>query len=336
LLLLGLFFFVLVAGSALAQLPPVPTEPGVNLSASSQTRLVERGACATFDVTVTNSGATVDELSQLPMQPIEEERITFSLSQPAAGWTVSDAPPAVDLNRGDQAMVSVRLCAGENADRGSTTNVVLTAILEPAFPIDEEQRDSVSLRAEVQDAGVFGLPFDLPPWVLWVVLAAVGVMLAAVLVTRKGAGAGVVLECNESNKEVMAGRGTSFPVKIINEGRAKDLVSLTTSPVPHGWDTFLPIVDVPLEAGDKQTVWISVKSPEDAHDGEHVALKVLARSSSAAGQQASIDLFVTVRSSYLAAAGEPAAPSGEHARSVYGPEGEQSAPRATATKRMKF
>lgn len=332
-MVLGALFLVgvlLVVPGAAQDLPEIPgqTEPDVNLSAQSQSQVIEEGECANFQVTVTNSGESVDEL---PVSFIPAEEVSFSLSSAPARWRTDDAPATVELERGESTTVSVRLCAAEDATKGEPARVTLTATLTPASPADEEQDDTVALSAVVEEDEFFGIPWDFPPWILWVVLAALGVTLAAILISRKPASAGVELECGESSKEVAPGRGTSFPVKIRNEGRSKDLVSLTTSPVPQGWDTFLPIVDVPLEAGDEQTIWISVKSPEDARDGDHVAVKVFARSSSAVGEQASLDLLVTVR--------EPPSfegAGGESPRSVYEPEdGTRSPARASAVKRRK-
>ncbi len=302
----------------------------MNLSAQNQSLVVERGECANFQVQVTNSGTRAEEPLEDAIPP---ERVSFSLSSAPAGWSTGDTPSNVELRRGESTNVDVRLCAGVDAPKEEPARVTLTALLQPASsPVDDDQEDTVSLSASVEDDDFFGIPWDFPPWVLWVVLGAVGVTLAAILVSRRPTSAGVFLECGESSKEVAPGRGTSFPVRIRNDGRSKDLVSLTTSPVPQGWDTFLPIVDVPLEAGDEQTIWISVKSPDDARDGDHVVVKVFARSSSAVGDQASLDLLVTVRqASYPGGTGP-----GEPPRSVYEPEeGTQEPPRAAAVKRRK-
>lgn len=297
---------------------------------------MQRGECAQFDVTVMNTGQSAEEL---PGGVIPAEEIEFSLSTPRSGWTATSSPDSVELERGDTSTVRVELCAEDTAVRGETATVTLTATIQPTSPLDEEQTDTVTLRAELEEDGLFGIPWDFPPWVLWIVLGAVGVMLAAILMSRRRTGGGVVLECSESNKQVAPGRGTSFPVRLRNEGHGKDIVSLTTSPVPQGWDTFLPIVDVPLEAGDEQTVWISVKSPEDARDGDHIVVKVYARSSSAAGEQASLDLTVTVRSLHPVGQWGPGDEDDRgdaENRSVYEPEdapAEKS--RAVAVKRRK-
>lgn len=335
--LVGLLASILLLGGAAAQLP---TEPDVNLTAQSQSATLQSGDCVTYQVRVENTGAGTEDL---PVSVLPPETVTFELTSPPRGWSTSPGTPGdVELERGEGTTVRVGLCA-DDADSATSARVTLTAILQPASPADEEQRDQVSLSATVEEDELFGIPWDFPPWILWVVLIALGVMLASVVVTRKKSTGGVTLSCDQSNKEVTAGRGTSFPLKIHNESRSKDVVSLTTSPVPHGWDTFLPIVDVPLEAGDEQTVWISVKSPEDAHDGAHVAVKVWARSSASAGEQASLDLTVTVRApggETFGGLGAGPTASEEAPRSVYEPEDADAQPpgprgRSVAFKRRK-
>lgn len=319
-----------MAGGALAQdlppLPQLPTEPDVNLTAQTQSTTVKAGECVTFSVTVFNQGEAVDGL---PL-PLDEE-VHFDLSPATApsGWRFSPGvPDSRSLERGDSTTVQIGLCA-DDASSGDSARVTLQATLTNA--LGEEADDSVALSATVEQDQLFGIPWDFPPWILWVVLIALGVMLASVVLTRKKGAGGVTLSCEQSDKEVLPGRGTSFPLKILNESRSKDVVSLTTSPVPHGWDTFLPIVDVPLEAGDEQTVWISVKSPDDAPEGAHVSVKVWARSSASAGEQASLDLSVTVRRGGVPGQGGQATAPGaseEPARSVYGPEDDDDDARA--------
>ncbi len=320
---------VLFLAGAMAQVPQLPTQPDVNLTAQTQTATVAAGECVTYSITVANRGD-----DEVPF-PLDEE-VRFDLTTPPSGWRVSETPSPQPLDRGERTAVQVRLCA-DDVSGGDSARVTLTATITNS--LDEEDDDSVSLSATVEQEELFGIPWDFPPWILWVVLIALGVMLASVVLTRKKSAGGVTLSCDQSNKEVMAGRGTSFPLKILNESRSKDVVSLTTSPVPHGWDTFLPIVDVPLEAGDEQTVWISVKSPEDAQDGAHVTVKVWARSSASAGEQASLDLTVTVRApggeTFGGLGGGPGGAQ-ETPRSVYEPEDADEQPATAGGRTVAF
>jgi uncharacterized membrane protein len=295
-----------------AQVPP--PEPDVNVTAAQTERVIERGECASFPVTVQNTGQIIPAV-------LVRDKVQVRVSAAQAGWTINPNPAGeFELGRGESRSLTLGLCAGESVARGTRGSVTFTAEITDAAELSEPAQDQVVLTARIEESGLLGIP-NVPSFVIWIALGAVGLLLATAVLARRKPGAAIAMECREPSKEVQAGRGTSFPVRIANEGRARDLVGLTTSPVPRGWDTFLPVVDVPLEPGEEQTVWISVKSPEDARPGDHIAVKVFARSSAAGGEQASIDLLTTVRGGENVWGGGVSMGGGDdEERSVYAPE----------------
>lgn len=296
------------------------------------------GECVTFEGAVRNRGQ-----SPIPQQ----HRIELTFSDPPQAWRAE--PPSqtgFDLAPDQQAGFSYSLCPRDTAEDGSVARVTVTATVmsDPRTP---RASDSQEFSATYREEGLLGL--DLPDAALWVAVAAVLGLLGVVLLTRRRATAGIVVSCPEPAKEVLPNRGTSFPIRVRNEGRVRDVVTLTTSPVPRGWDTFLPLVDIPLEPREEQTVWLSVKSPQDAEPGDHVVVKVIARSTAGGVATAEIDTLTTVREPEQPstppqeAETRPSAPppveevpleedAGEE-RSVYGPEDE--APKPVAVKRRK-
>lgn len=282
-LLLAAPAFALFAAPVAAQVP-TPTPFGVLLSTTSTDLSSIEGACVRWDITVENTGQSV-----VPPQ----HSISIEVQGPGNGWTVRGTPPPTQmpLAAGATGTFPLEICPASTAQDGDATSltVIATSDQDPSTP---KASSRLLLTSSVVDDRVFGL--NVPSSVLWIALGGIAALLALILFTRARGSGGVAISCPEASKTVAPGRGTSFPIRIRNDGRAKDVVSLATSPVPPGWDTFLPLVDIPLEAREEQTVWLSVKSPESAVGGDHLVVKVTARSSSNSGEQATIDTLTTV------------------------------------------
>lgn len=293
------------------------------------------GGCVTYDGTVRNTGQ-----SPFPQQ----HAIQLAFSDPPADWRTEGTPTTrFDLAPGASGAFTYTLCPRDTAEDGTVARITVTATVT-SDPRDPPASDSQDFSATLEQDGILGL--DLPDAALYVALAAILGLFGVILLTRRRGTAGIVVSCPEPAKEVLPNRGTSFPIRVRNEGRSRDIVTLTTSPVPRGWDTFLPLVDIPLEPREEQTVWLSVKSPSDARPGDHVVVKVIARSTSGGVATAEIDTLTTVREPDQQATSPSAPPAPlppeeetpleeetEEERTVYGPEDE--GPRPVAVKRRK-
>lgn len=304
---LSLVVVLIAAPGAHAQ---VPNPFGVSLATSGSGELTAADlSCVQDTVTLTNTGQ-----SPIPQQ----HTIAVTTSGLGSAWELRSGPDdTYDLPAGESADFTVQICPLEGVEDGDTTGLTITAVVQSDVsnpPAQDELRFTIT----ATDDSLFGL--EVPNSALWIALAGVAALVALVLLTRSRAAGGVAISCPEASKTVAPGRGTSFPIRIRNDGRGKDVVSLSTTPVPPGWDTFLPLVDIPLEPREEQTVWLSVKSPDDAESGDHLVVKVTARSSSAAGEQATIDTLTTVRAPQTKSSPPPPA---QRESSVYAQEADE-------------
>lgn len=283
--ILTILCLVAVATVTVAQ-GPLPTEQevfDVNLRATQTEAVAEEGNCASHQVIVANTGT-----APIPQQ----HTISIRSSQPPAGWSYSPAPPSqVQVAAGQEQTIDFGLCPPDDANDGTIATVTLTATVDDD-PRSPKASDQLTLSTRVTRESVFGL--DVPDGYLYLTAAAAAAILVIILLTRRRSAPSISVNCPEPQKQVKAGRGTSFPVRISNDGRDKDVVSLSTSPVPRGWDTFLPLSDVPLEPREEQTVWLSVKSPDNAEPGDQIVVQVTARSANAGEARAVIDTVTTV------------------------------------------
>lgn len=242
----------------------------------------EPGSCVTYELTVRNTGA-----SPIPQQ----HTIQISTSAVPQGWSLDPAPPeSMQLAAGARDAFTMGLCPGEDAAPDREVSVTVTATVTDQA--SGNPSDPATVRATLQEESLFGL--DIADSFLWLILGALAILVAIILISRKRTTHGVTLVCTESAKEVHPGRGTSFPIRIRNEGSERDIVALHVSEPPAGWDTFLPLADLPLDAGEEQTVWLSVRSPAEATPGQHVTVRVTARSGGPGGEQAAIDTHTRV------------------------------------------
>jgi uncharacterized membrane protein len=75
---------------------------------------------------------------------------------------------------------------------------------------------------------------------------------------------------------VRAGRGASFPIQVRNASPQNVKYELAVGPVPQGWSAFLPLPDVQLAPREARGLWLMVRSPPDAQNGDAAEVEVSA------------------------------------------------------------
>lgn len=148
----------------------------------------------------------------------------------------------------------------------------------------------------VEASKVLNFGEQLSAWArnyMWPLLGAAVILLVAgvVLVERKRGA--LSLASDAPTQSIQAGRGTSFPIRIVNESRNDDRVSLSVANLPPDWTAIVPLTDLDLRGGERTQMWITLRSPPEALPGQSLTFAMRARS--ARGQRASdLPLNVTV------------------------------------------
>lgn len=119
--------------------------------------------------------------------------------------------------------------------------------------------------------GLDDLAFPVEYLIAAIVL--VGLATAIPFAMKRSRG-GVVADCPEPLKMVKPGLGTSFPIEVRNAAREASTTQLEVGPVPEGWSAFMPLPEVQLAAHEARSLWLMVRSPPQATNGESVDVEV--------------------------------------------------------------
>lgn len=101
-----------------------------------------------------------------------------------------------------------------------------------------------------------------------------GLLVLGVLFAKRKKG-GLAVSSPQPVLEVLPGRGASFPVQVTNDSKRRQKVNVATSDVPAGWAAILPVDSLDLNGGESTTIWVTVKAPSTARQGESVKLSFL-------------------------------------------------------------
>ncbi|MDX1610790.1 MAG: hypothetical protein R3185_00375 [Candidatus Thermoplasmatota archaeon] len=264
LMLLALTAILLLAGSGAAQ-----TSCAVELSVADENpstsgfRADEAGRVFRFDVTNTGN--------------LDAEGTFSVLTSPPPGWFWDTQDQQV------------------NVASGSTTQVSLTALYEGPQERPAELRvriTNVACSGPLAGAGVNGQPTDpvslsfsaapgaspadggdtLWPWALFGVIV-VGTAVAIPVYYRRGR-ANVEAFCEDPEREVVAGRGTSFPVVLRNKAGEAAHVSLDVADVKEGWSALTTLPDLELGPKESRTLYMMVRAPDTAKPGDLCVVKL--------------------------------------------------------------
>jgi len=220
------------------------------------------------------------------------------------GWEVKYTPDEsskrVKAKEAIPVTVTVRLLDDEPqedrfpVDLSATAQPVTNSQLDPLLGSQLGQSSSDSDTIEMDK--ILNTGEQLTSWArayMWPLLGAAVILLVAgvVLVERKKGA--LNLASDAPSQSVVAGRGTSFPVRVANDSKHDDRVSLSVGNLPPEWTAIMPLSELDLRPGERTQMWITLRAPSEAIPGQSVSFALRARSSR--GQRATdLPLHVTV------------------------------------------
>lgn len=199
------------------------------------------------------------------------------LNSPPPSWDWNTQEQTVQVASGGQVEISTRVLYLGERDVDATFEVrvedVQCNIGGIGTPQSGGQTDTVSLALThaplPTGAGDEGLPWA------WIVFG--GIVAASVVgvpVVYRSRGARVEASCEESEKDVIAGRGTSFPIVLRNKGSDPVPVRLEVSEVQEGWSALTTLPDLELGGKETRTVYMMVRAPPEAKPGDLCVTKL--------------------------------------------------------------
>ncbi|MBI2079104.1 MAG: hypothetical protein HYT80_12205 [Euryarchaeota archaeon] len=224
------------------------------------------------------------------------------------GWSVAAlemAPEDGVIRPGEKLRVTVRVETTIPNPSGDQTTIQFTITSKPVFQgaagpltdqlvkqMSQEDKDTSAKAVVKRQLDTYEKITGLAksqPW-LFLLLAGGVFGLAVVLIRRKKGG--LLVSSESPIQQVLPGRGASFPVKVVNEGGAKQSLTLGTSDVPPGWSAILPVDRIELQGNESTTIWLTLKAPPTAHPGEHVQLNFIASGTDGASSETLLEASV--------------------------------------------
>jgi hypothetical protein len=207
-----------------------------------------------------------------------DARADVFLQDPAPGWSWPTRLPTLDLesNASTELTIDVTRLSGGASEAGfeiELTDIECSATgLSGIDSVQGTTNGPQSLSfaaADAPAAGDDGLPW---PWLVFGVLVAGAVV--GVPVAYQARRSRVEATVEESEKDVVAGRGTSFPVTLKNKGKEAIPVNLEVVDVQEGWSALTTLPDLELGARETRTVYMMVRAPPDAKPGDLCVAKL--------------------------------------------------------------
>lgn len=219
----------------------------------------------TFTFTVTNPGNT------------EVEGTVVTLQDPPPGWDWSTQPQTVRVPGDSSQDISIRVVfLGErslDAELGvQVQDVHCTALVGGGINGPNSDPVTFSMTHAPLPAGP-GADEGLPwAWIVFGVIVAGAVVGVPLVYSQRGAKIDASVE--EPEKDVVAGRGTSFPVTLKNQGKDPVPVRLEVSEVQEGWSALTTLPDLEMGPKETRTVYMMVRAPPDAKPGDLCVAKL--------------------------------------------------------------
>lgn len=98
--------------------------------------------------------------------------------------------------------------------------------------------------------------------------------------------------CEAEERDVVVGRGTSFPLVFVNRGQSPVDVELSVEESPEGWSTLTTEEEIELEPRSSRTVYVLVRPAADTPAGEKARITVAVATSD--GTEEEIELAAEV------------------------------------------
>ncbi|MHB8584475.1 MAG: COG1470 family protein [Thermoplasmatota archaeon] len=262
------------ATSASAQVPNPPQCGPVIFSFTSGDPMPAPGSSYTISGTVTNSNAQFQGTWNATVGPYpagwSKPTITPAGGTLAAGasgsFTLAGSVPATATSAG-QISVTVNLyCVNSIISQGPAVSTASKTITV-----------TPTTSSNWYDPLVPYLPA-----IGGVILLALIIGGTVSLVRRRRAG--LSFDMPEPLKGVRPGRGVSFPMVIENRYGQPDTATFEVGPVPDGWSAFTALPELALAPGEKRTVWVMVRAPQDASEGMRAKVSVGVKSKNTGGE----------------------------------------------------
>lgn len=268
---------LLAAPHAAAQVPTPPCGPIQLEAPTTPANPLAPGARGEVAVMVSNQG-----------QRAVEVKVQHDVAGGGEGWTVTPPADTATIASGQSATFTYVVQPTDAAAADLTlTFAVVSAVcgIAPGSPVCPpeaceaalpQQQSALVRRQDDQGLGLGLGDFDLSLEYLVAGIVLVGVATAIPFLLRKKGG-GFTAECPEPLKMVRPGRGTSFPIEIRNAGNEPLTAQFEIGPVPEGWTAFMPLPEVQLAARESRSLWLMVRSPASAQEGEAAEVEVRLR-----------------------------------------------------------
>jgi hypothetical protein len=229
--------------------------------------------------------ATADDIPQGPFDPGEERVYTFVventgdldadgtfriISTLPEGWFWSPTEQPVSVASGGQTEVDVTVRFEGNVERDAQLQANVDDVDCGVASGDTTSTVSLAFtHAPIQEQGQ-----DEFPW-MWIVFGAiVAGTVVGVPVAYRTRGARIDVSCEDSEREVSPGRGTSYPITIENKGSDAVAVELEVTDVQEGWSALTTLPNLELGADEDRTVYMMVRAPEEAKPGDLCVAKL--------------------------------------------------------------
>ncbi len=289
--LVVLALFLAVAPAADAQgLPPLSGACGPStISPVAGATQVAAGTNGFVTVRVTNEGAFPGRID------IDATIVG------GAGWTVpnpSQTAEAVPAGENRTFSFTVQPAA-EGADTFATLEFAgrLTCAGSGQTAVAfQAEKQSVTVELAGGSTGTFGGALGKLLGDPTSILILGGVLLLGVVgvfaMSKRKARGGLSVRAEEVQKKIRPGRGTSFPVALANDGSEDETIMFDVGEAPAGWTAFMAVPEIVLAAGEDRTVWLMVRSPPGAPDGDRAEITVTIRVAGGDGRPRAKDVTV--------------------------------------------
>lgn len=201
---------------------------------------------------------------------------TFQINSPSPqGWFYSPTQQSVSAPSGGQDQVNVTVSYDEPVDRDAQLQAQVADV----------ECNATLTSVSGSDTQVVSLTFTHAPlpsddsggetpwaWILFGVIVA-GTVVGVPLVYRSQS-TRINAECEDSERSVQPGRGTSYPITLENEGSEAVAVDLEVTDVQEGWSALTTLPELELGPDEERTIYMMVRAPEDAKSGDLCVAKL--------------------------------------------------------------
>lgn len=198
------------------------------------------------------------------------------ISDPPRGWDWPTRMPTISLESGEDSSVEIDVMFTGETQQDASFQIELEDIQCNAAVGTGTVSGSTNgaqtysfTHAPIEDAEEGGLPWA---WIVFGVIVAGAVVGVPVAYQQRGARISATVE--DSEKDVIAGRGTSFPVTLKNKSNDPVPVKLEVVDVQEGWSALTTLPDLELAGKETRTVYMMVRAPPEAKPGDLCVAKL--------------------------------------------------------------